>query len=151
MTLETGTIPLSDTTTLAPGLDEESFRATDAFAAATPFVHNGPYRSYRLAPIALENDTMLPIVFFDHGRLGRISLHRAPARNLTWNTLDTAAESRWAETLRRRIELRLNRTLPASFPWGRLSVAFDPRAGTAALTLDYAPPAQSGPRSDDIT
>ena len=27
MTLETGTIPLSDTTTLAPGLDEESFRA----------------------------------------------------------------------------------------------------------------------------
>lgn len=132
-------IRLSETSTLAPGLDERIFRTSASFAAATPFVHNDPYRSYRLAPAMIEGELLLPIVFFDHARLRRISLHRPVSQETDWDAVDTVSEANWTEALRERIERHLNRALPATFPWGQLSVSVDPRSGSAALTIEYTP------------
>lgn len=137
--LEAGMIRLSETSTLAPGLEEGIFRASGSSAAATPFVHNGPHRSYRLPPAMVEGELLLPIVFFERGRLRRVSLHRSVSQGTAWDAVDAASDSLWTEALREKIERNLDRALPATFPWGQVSVSVDPRSGSAALTLEYTP------------
>lgn len=119
------------------GLSEEEFRKGEVGGRAVPFVLNGAYRSYEVVMTDIAGKTLLPIVFFEHGYLKRISFHKALDDGGDWRDLRSGAAQRWVNEIARWIELYLNRTLPAEFSWGRISAAVDPRSESGALTMEY--------------
>ncbi len=137
MTLESGIIPLSGSEAITPDSTETAFLSTAMGSKAVPYTHNGPHRSYKLPKLSFEARDWTAILFFTNGLLDQTSLH-LPANATSWNTLNPKEEESRTRALETSIELRLNRLLPAEFPWGRLSVYFDPQNFSGALVFTYA-------------
>jgi hypothetical protein len=143
MTLESGIIPLSDSEAITSDLTETGFLATAIGRQAVSYTHNGPHRSYKLQKLSFDSQDWTAILFFNNGLLEQTSLH-LPANATSWGTLNAKEEEKRASTLRTSIELRLNRSLPAEFPWGRLSVYFDPQNLSGSLIFSYARALKTG-------
>ena len=135
MTLEAGIVPISATERIGPGLTEAAFRASPRGAGAREFVRNDPHRSYVLKPISFEGRDWIAVVYFTDGRLMRASLSRITDR--TWLTVDPEYEQQWTAALKPEMETRLQRKLPATFPWGEISVAFDQHTMSGSLIFSY--------------
>ena len=136
MTLEAGIVPISATERIGPGLTEAAFRASPRGAGAKAYVRNDPYRSYVLKPVSFEGREWIAVVFFTEGRLMQASLSRITDR--TWLTIDPEYEQRWTAALRAEIETRLQRPLPAEFPWGSVAVGYNQHTVSGELIFSYA-------------
>ncbi|MBU6397923.1 MAG: hypothetical protein KJS74_07065 [Rhodospirillales bacterium] len=137
MTFESGIIPVSASEVITPDLTETAFLASEAGSKAVPYTHNGPHRSYKLSKLSFEEREWTAILFFTNGLLDQINLN-LPTTATSWNTLNTQEEETRTHALKASIELRLNRLLPADFPWGQLSVHFDPQNSSGSLVFSYA-------------
>lgn len=138
MTLESGIIPMSVSEAITPDLTETAFLASNAGSKAVPYMQNGPHHSYKLSKLNFEEREWTAILFFTNGLIDQINLH-LPTTATSWNTLNAKEEEARTHALKTSLELRLNRLLPADFPWGQLSVYFDPQNFSGSLVFSYAP------------
>lgn len=135
--LESGVIPLAGPDAISRDLTEAAFLSTEIGGKAMPYAHNSSRHSYRLPKFTFDARDWTAILFFTNELLDRVSLH-LPASATSWGALNPKEEEGRTRALKASVELQLNRPLPADFPWGRLSVYFDPQNFSGSLVFTYA-------------
>jgi hypothetical protein len=139
-----GLIDLGEGIAVHPALEEEAFLAS-AGGRASPFVHNGPQRSYRLTPVQLSDRVFIPVIYFSDGALTMASLSWADPSHDPGD----APWANWSEERERAIAREdavwlakaLRRTRVASgiyrFRWGMASSGYEAKSGEASVSFLY--------------
>ena len=134
--LERGEIALACGLVVGPHLDEAALLDARPPGLA-PHVHNGAYRSYRLAELPIADRTFVPVLFFHDGAAMETQLHAVDPEMTGW---DNYSEERTVELKRRNdslLETLAGQCPPLRFAWGKADSWFDPRSGSAAISLTY--------------
>lgn len=111
---------------LASGIDTE------------PFVHNGSYRSYKLPPAEIEGRAFIPVLWFEDGRIARLTLAYDDPAISGWDDWTEAAMRAAHRGNRRWLDRRLGRWGRRRFDWGEVRAVADPRSGSASIVFDFA-------------
>lgn len=131
---------------LRPELSEAEFLRR-AGELGTPYVHNGPHRSYRLPPSDIVGRCFRPVVFFSDGTITMVHLWWVDPSRLP--TADPWKD--WSEARERAVASDNARWLGSvlqgagstadaySFAWGSIWSGFDEKTGGSLVVIRYRP------------
>lgn len=132
--LRSGTVELGGMI-VTPSLDEDSF--VDGGTGAELLIHNGIFRSYKLPHTEIAGRAFVPSVWFENGRLARLTLDYYDPDISGWDGWTEQAMKAAHCDNEKWLNRQLGRWGRRRFDWGRVGAFADPRGGSASIVLSF--------------
>jgi hypothetical protein len=132
---------------LSASTAEQSFLSSTVGSTATAWVSNPPHASYRLSePYVVDGYEFLVVVWFSASKLVSVDLSMVSGSDTSpdWDSWDAARELA-VNSAQIALLLRAYGSHPVNFSWGTISSDYDPRGGSASITIRFTPPDTAGP------
>ena len=132
---------------LSASTTEQRFRSSTEGLTATTWVSNPPHASYRLSELySVGGYDFVVVVWFGSAKLVVVDLSMVSGLDTSagWSNWDAARELS-ANQAQVALVLRTYGSHPAKFGWGTISSDYDPRGGSASITIRFNPPDTTSP------